>query len=82
MPSESEIRDLVRRVVAEVVTDDPPPAAPGPTPAAPAKSIAIGADHGGYPLKERIAFRLREQGYAIELRGDHFWIADEIDSES
>lgn len=27
--------------------------------------IAIGADHGGYPLKEKVGFRLREQGYGI-----------------
>ncbi|MDJ0790497.1 MAG: ribose 5-phosphate isomerase B [Acidimicrobiia bacterium] len=28
-------------------------------------SIAVGADHGGFALKERIAFRLREQGYDV-----------------
>jgi ribose 5-phosphate isomerase B len=27
--------------------------------------IAIGADHGGYPLKERLGFRLREAGYEV-----------------
>ncbi|MDJ0923039.1 MAG: ribose 5-phosphate isomerase B [Acidimicrobiia bacterium] len=27
--------------------------------------MAIGADHGGYPLKERLVFRLREQGQSI-----------------
>jgi len=27
--------------------------------------IAIGADHGGYPLKEKIGFRLREAGYDV-----------------
>lgn len=27
--------------------------------------IAIGADHGGFPLKERLAFRLREQGHDV-----------------
>ncbi|MCP3993845.1 MAG: ribose 5-phosphate isomerase B [bacterium] len=27
--------------------------------------IAVGADHGGYPLKERLAFRLREQGHEV-----------------
>ncbi|MDH3259576.1 MAG: ribose 5-phosphate isomerase B [Acidimicrobiia bacterium] len=29
------------------------------------RGIAIGADHGGYPLKERIGFYLREQGYEV-----------------
>ena len=27
--------------------------------------IAIGADHGGYALKERIGFKLREAGYEV-----------------
>ncbi len=27
--------------------------------------IAIGADHGGFKLKERLGFRLREQGYVV-----------------
>ena len=27
--------------------------------------IAIGADHGGFALKERLGFRLKEQGYAV-----------------
>ena len=65
MPSEAEIRDLVRQVVAAVVTDDPMPAEPEAAREAPDKTVAVGADHGGYPLKERIAFRLREQGYRV-----------------
>ncbi|MGD2103419.1 MAG: ribose 5-phosphate isomerase B [Acidimicrobiia bacterium] len=28
--------------------------------------MAIGADHGGFPLKERIAFRLKEAGWDVE----------------
>lgn len=28
-------------------------------------AIAIGADHGGYPLKERISFRLKEAGWEV-----------------
>lgn len=27
--------------------------------------IAIGADHGGFPLKERIAFKLKEAGWEV-----------------
>ncbi len=57
---------------------DPAPAAPAPAPApsaAPAllpgsppsgQTIAIGSDHGGFKLKERLAFRLREKGHIIE----------------
>ncbi|MCH7582213.1 MAG: ribose 5-phosphate isomerase B [Acidobacteria bacterium] len=33
--------------------------------------IAIGADHGGYPLKERIAFRLKEAGWDVVDCGTH-----------
>jgi ribose 5-phosphate isomerase B len=71
-PSEQEVRSLVERVLDGVVGSEPPSPAPaGPTPEsapAPAGSqprIAIGADHGGYALKERIGFRLRESGYDI-----------------
>ncbi|MCB2222601.1 MAG: ribose 5-phosphate isomerase B [Actinobacteria bacterium] len=28
-------------------------------------TIAVGADHGGFRLKERLAFRLKEQGWAV-----------------
>ena len=28
-------------------------------------TIAIGSDHGGFPLKERIGFRLKEAGYEV-----------------
>lgn len=70
IPNEEEIRALVGRIVdatlgAESVpepaldTDASPPSSAG------ARTIAIGADHGGYRLKERIGFRLREQGHEV-----------------
>ena len=65
--SEAAIRDVVRRVV-EGMTQQPATRAPSPAPAAASgakPAIAIGADHGGYPLKERIGFRLKEQGHEI-----------------
>jgi ribose 5-phosphate isomerase B len=81
LPSEAEVRDLVARIVDAVLDDDagdaaptvpatPPAQAPQPeaTPAPGAAgriSVAIGADHGGYPLKERLAFRLKEAGYGV-----------------
>ena len=72
-PSEAEVRSLVERVLDGVIAADPSPApettnAPPPeTPRAPEVSdrIAIGADHGGFPLKERIGFRLKEAGYEV-----------------
>jgi ribose 5-phosphate isomerase B len=79
LPPESEIRSLVATIVDAVLGDGGEPAAPpDPVPPAPeetstvetaatagAVAIAIGADHGGYPLKERLAFKLREAGYEV-----------------
>lgn len=44
------------------------PVAESPTPAAPRSSglVAIGADHGGYALKEQIKAYLRELGYRFQ----------------
>jgi len=55
---------LVTRVV-DAVTSPPTVPAPGDATPAPVRrdgAIAIGADHGGFRLKERIGFRLREAG--------------------
>lgn len=44
----------------------PPVTSAGADPAGPvAEAIAVGADHGGFKLKERIAFRLRELGHEV-----------------
>lgn len=70
MPSESEIREVVRRVVSGLA----PGAAPSMTPTSADSGvgvIAIGCDHGGYALKERIGFRLKEQGHEIMDCGTH-----------
>jgi len=73
IPSE-DVRDLVTKIVDGLFSSQPPATAdnpgtaPVPAPTDPAPSgtrIAIGADHGGYPLKERLAFRLREQGIDV-----------------
>jgi ribose 5-phosphate isomerase B len=72
-PTEQEVRSLVERILDGVIASDPQPAPkslPGPPiePAAGRESrarIAVGADHGGFPLKERIAFRLKEAGYEV-----------------
>lgn len=78
LPPEEEIRALVAKVVAAIARDTsgdsaestPDPASSGTaSPAAPSPvsggSIAIGSDHGGFRLKERLAFRLQEQGWQI-----------------
>lgn len=72
LPSEEEVRSLVERILEGVVDSDSAVAESSesvPDEAAPAEgtgTIAIGADHGGYPLKERIAFRLKEAGWEVE----------------
>lgn len=63
---------MVARIVDGVLGKQAPALQPSisptsPTPAAvpTGTGIAIGADHGGFPLKERLAFRLREQGHDV-----------------
>lgn len=75
LPSEEEVRSLVERIVDGVAgsaDQDEPQATgdqPGPETAVHegdgGSGIAIGADHGGFALKERIAFRLREAGWEV-----------------
>lgn len=72
LPSEEEVRALVERIVDGVVDSEAPaPSQPieqveSENPGNPVgKTIAIAADHGGFPLKERIAFRLKEAGWEV-----------------
>jgi RpiB/LacA/LacB family sugar-phosphate isomerase len=71
VPSADEIRALVERVVDGAVSATAAAGTVGPAPSSPSppvpsvESIAVGADHGGFPLKERLAFRLREQGHTV-----------------
>ncbi len=76
MPEESEVREVVRRVVAGLMEGEhhpdgssmgiTPGSLPGPGESTSERpTIAVGADHGGYPLKERIGFRLKEAGYEV-----------------
>jgi ribose 5-phosphate isomerase B len=70
-PSEQEVRSLVEAVLDGVLSSEtaapahetPPP--PAPAPAGQQLRIAIGADHGGFALKERIGFKLKEAGYEV-----------------
>lgn len=69
-PAAEEVREMVSRIIDGILDDqggDPSPESESPAPqAAPGKDIiAIGADHGGYPLKEKLGFRLREQGHQV-----------------
>jgi ribose 5-phosphate isomerase B len=69
-PSEQEVRSVVERVLDGVMaTSRTPPMSHDkteePIDTGLKKRIAIGADHGGYPLKEKIGFRLKEAGHEV-----------------
>ena len=83
-PAEDEVRDLVRRIVDATLEGDPAArarettAAPAPdaaatnaTPSPDRVAIAIGADHGGAVLKDRIGEMLTATGFAVRDCGTH-----------
>lgn len=59
------MRALVARVVDAVSTAEAAVPAPAEARGAVPGAIAVGADHGGYRLKERLVFRLREAGRTV-----------------
>jgi ribose 5-phosphate isomerase B len=66
---ETEVRALVERVLAGVLDGPPPTAetpADRPAPADGGERIAIGADHGGYALKQTLITKLDEAGWTVE----------------
>lgn len=71
LPGEDEVRQLVESIVDGILTPGTPAAAvegavsAPPTSQASEPAIAIGADHGGYPMKERLIFKLREAGWEV-----------------
>lgn len=73
---EADVRSLVRSIVDGLLEDETSPGdATTPTSSAPAaalaqpgfpvSSVAVGGDHGGYALKEKLAFKLRERGLVV-----------------
>ena len=70
LPTEADVRALVSQIVAGLQPEQSDGPGSAPTPAAPPAAgarvaVAIGADHGGFPLKERIGFHLRELGHEV-----------------
>jgi ribose 5-phosphate isomerase B len=73
LPSEDEVRSLVERIVDGIAEPTITEEADAPTASAETRAtgqsegqkIAVGADHGGFPLKERIAFKLKEAGWDV-----------------
>jgi len=70
--SPDEVRALVSRIVDATLADrssgsaDPGAPTERPSPGDKRVAIAIGADHGGWELKDRIGQQLTEAGYVIE----------------
>jgi len=69
VPTEQDVRSLVTAVVAAVAPEthearQAPPRS-DQTQAVPLADVAMGADHGGYRLKERIAADLRKHGFTV-----------------
>ena len=70
---EQDVRAMVRRIVDGIFGEDAPATqvseSVDATPSGSAESgvttVAIGADHGGFAMKERIGFRLKEQGFTV-----------------
>src|SRR5690349_9839234 len=92
MISDRELREVVRRVVEASWAGgtegaSPPPADAVPAPASPAagpkpasggpRRLAIGADHGGYELKERLKPFLLDLGWTIDDVGT--WSEQAVD---
>lgn len=72
-PSEPEIRALVAGVV-DGLLERPAPGAgsePPPRPEAARPRLAVGADHGGFRLKELLISRLVQAGYEVADCGTH-----------
>jgi len=69
--SDSEIQQIVQRVLERMQGVNPSPAAGNPAPQsaaaqpAPQRTVAIGADHGGFEMKEILKGYLAELGYRV-----------------
>ncbi len=84
---DNQIHEVVQRVVAQVMgqAQSPAPAAPAAAPAAAApqpapqgeakatgaKVVAIGADHGGFDLKENLKAYIAELGFDVRDMGTY-----------
>ena len=79
LPDENEVRQLVREAVERALGPAPgkPAARPDAAPAAPARPlaprrVAIGADHGGFALKEILRQAIAEEmGWEVHDCGTH-----------
>jgi len=62
---EQDVRAIVRRIVDGLLGEDIIEETPTEDGIVSIETIAIGGDHGGFALKERLAYKLRESGYSV-----------------
>jgi ribose 5-phosphate isomerase B len=74
LPTDDELHQLIAQVMRRTLAGEPsrPPITSGEPSPAPKTSqlssgqkVAVGADHGGFPLKEKLKTYLSEKGYAV-----------------
>lgn len=72
-PDEAEVRRLVREAVTRALAPHPPSgAAPAPVRPDAARRVALGADHGGFELKETLKrYVIEELGWTVHDCGTH-----------
>ncbi len=71
---DAQLHQIVEKVLKQVLGQETPAtpvatALPTPTPQTNRKVVAIGADHGGYDLKETLKATLTEMGFEINDMG-------------
>ena len=73
--NEAEVREIVRRVLEQALLTASLPHTPtdvaGESAASPGRTVALGADHGGYALKEELKSYLAELGWEVADCGCH-----------
>ena len=71
--NDAELHEIVQRVLHQVMGDSPREssvaASPAPTQVSGRKVVAVGADHGGYELKESIKSEISTLGFDISDMG-------------
>ncbi len=71
--NDAELHEIVQRVLHQVMGNSPGEssvaASPAPTPVSGRKVVAVGADHGGYELKEALKTEISTLGFDISDLG-------------
>jgi RpiB/LacA/LacB family sugar-phosphate isomerase len=71
IPSETEIKEIVKQVLDKTLSEGQNPSVPGAAPESSLSSpfkrriVAVGADHGGYQLKDILKAHLTEEGFTV-----------------